>query len=180
MPFDRRDVLEQKELLAESFEDIAWEVPRLLEAMWDAPDFYFDRVAQIHMDRWSDGRVVLVGDAAFCPSPMAGLGTSMAMVGSYVLAGELAAAHGDHRRAFASYESAIRSYATGGQKLAKGNAVGLIPRSRGQIRMRNLFIRMLPHLPWKGLVTGGVQKVANAVELVDYAANERSSVLPAD
>jgi hypothetical protein len=87
---------------------------------------------------------------------------------------------GNHRRALASYESAVRSYATGGQKLAKGNAVGLIPRSRGQIRMRNLFIRMLTHLPWKGLVAGGVQKAANAVELADYAANERSSVLPAD
>jgi hypothetical protein len=55
-----------------------------------------------------------------------------------------------------------------GQRLAKGNAIGLIPRSRRQIRRRNLFIRMLPHLPWRGLVAGGAQKAANAVTLEDY------------
>jgi hypothetical protein len=64
----------------------------------------------------------------------------------------------------------------GGQKLAKGNQLGLIPRSRTQIRMRNLFLRLLPHLPWKGIVTGGVQKAANAIRLEGYGAT-RAPVL---
>ena len=162
-------------MLAQAFAGVGWEVPRLLHSMPDAADFYFDRVAQIHMDRWFKDRVVLVGDAAWCPSPMAGLGTSMALVGGFVLVGELAAAAGDHRRAVAAYESTLRPYINGGQKQAKGNAVALIPRSRGQIRMRNLFVRLLPYLPWKGLIVGGVQKAANAVTLKDYEGTGKAA-----
>jgi 2-polyprenyl-6-methoxyphenol hydroxylase-like FAD-dependent oxidoreductase len=114
--------------------------------------------------------VALVGDAAYGPSPMAGVGASLALVGAYVLAGELAAAAGDYATAFAGYEARLRDYVTRGQRLAKGNAIGLIPRSRWQMRMRNQFIRMLPYLPWKGLVAGGVQKAANAIALRDYLA----------
>jgi 2-polyprenyl-6-methoxyphenol hydroxylase-like FAD-dependent oxidoreductase len=170
LDYDRHDVHQQQRLLADAFAGQGWEVPRLLAAMWEAPDFYFDSVAQVHLDRWSSGRVALVGDAAYGPSPMAGVGTSLALVGAYVLAGELAAAGGDHQTAFAGYESALRDYVARGQKLAKGNAAGLIPRSRWQIGMRNRFIRMLPYMPWKGLIAGGVQKAANAVTLEDYRA----------
>jgi 2-polyprenyl-6-methoxyphenol hydroxylase-like FAD-dependent oxidoreductase len=168
LAYDRRDLDQQRQLLADAFAGAGWEVPRLLEAMWQAPDFYFDAVSQVLIDRWSDGRVALVGDAAYGPSPMAGVGTSLALVGAYVLAGELAAADGDHQRAFASYERALRDYVGKGQQLAKGNVIGLIPPSHRQIRMRNLFIRMLPYLPWRGLVVGGVQKAANAITIEDY------------
>jgi 2-polyprenyl-6-methoxyphenol hydroxylase-like FAD-dependent oxidoreductase len=167
-PYDRHDIGGQKKILAEAFAGGGWEVPRLLEAMWGASDFYFDTVSQVHMDRWSSGRAVLVGDAGYCPSPMAGVGTSLALVGAYVLAGELKAAGGDHRRAFVRYEEEMREYVEQGQKLAKGNATGLIPRSRLQIRIRNQIIRMLPYLPWRGLIAGGVQKAANAITLKDY------------
>jgi 2-polyprenyl-6-methoxyphenol hydroxylase-like FAD-dependent oxidoreductase len=170
LDYDRRDLDRQKRLLAEAFAGVAWEVPRLLAAMWEAPDFYFDSVSQVHLDHWSAGRVALVGDAAYGPSPMAGVGASLALVGAYVLAGELAAAAGDYATAFAGYEARLRDYVTRGQRLAKGNAIGLIPRSRWQMRMRNQFIRMLPYLPWKGLVAGGVQKAANAIALRDYLA----------
>jgi 2-polyprenyl-6-methoxyphenol hydroxylase-like FAD-dependent oxidoreductase len=168
LAYDRHDLGQQQRLLAAAFADQGWEVPRLLAAMWEAPDFYFDAAGQVHLDRWSRGRVALVGDAAWCPSPMAGVGTSLALVGAYVLAGELAAAGGDHRAAFASYEAELRDFVARGQRLAKGNAIGLIPRSRPQIWMRNQFIRMLPHMPWRGLVAGGVQKAANAITLKDY------------
>ena len=87
--------------------------------MWDAPDFYFDSVSQVHMDRWSRGRAVLLGDAACSPSPLSGMGTGLAVVGAYVLAGELASAGGDHRVGFARYEEAMRDYATGCQKSAR-------------------------------------------------------------
>jgi 2-polyprenyl-6-methoxyphenol hydroxylase-like FAD-dependent oxidoreductase len=166
----RRDVDQQKRFVADAFAGLGWEVPRLLAAMGEAPDFYFDRISQVQMDRWSAGRVVLVGDAAYGPSPLSGMGTSLALVGAYVLAGELAAADGDHHTAFARYEAAMRDFVRKGQRLAKGNAPGLIPRSRSQIWLRNRLIRALPYMPWKGLVAGGVQKAANAVTLRHYRA----------
>jgi 2-polyprenyl-6-methoxyphenol hydroxylase-like FAD-dependent oxidoreductase len=164
----RRDLDQQRRFLADAFAGQGWEVPRLLEAMWQAPDLYFDRLGQVQMDRWSSGRVVLVGDAAYGPSPLSGVGASLALVGAYVLAGELAAAGGDHRVAYDRYERALRGYVAKGQGLAKANATGLIPRSRAQIWLRNQAIRALPHLPWRGLAGGGVQKAANAIVLKDY------------
>jgi 2-polyprenyl-6-methoxyphenol hydroxylase-like FAD-dependent oxidoreductase len=68
-----------------------WEVPRLLTDLQHAPDFYFDSISQIQMDRWSRGRETLVGDAGYCPGPAVGGGTTVAAVGAYVLAGELKA-----------------------------------------------------------------------------------------
>ena len=93
---DRHDNARQKQILAETFAGEGWEIPRLLDGMWKAPDFYFDRIAQTHMERWSSGRVALLGDAAYCPSPLSGMGTSLALVGAYVLAGELATAGDDY------------------------------------------------------------------------------------
>jgi 2-polyprenyl-6-methoxyphenol hydroxylase-like FAD-dependent oxidoreductase len=66
--------------------------------MESAPDFYFDSVSQVKMDRWSSGRCALLGDAAHCASPLSGLGIGMAVVGAYILAGELAEADGDYLR----------------------------------------------------------------------------------
>ncbi len=166
--YDRRDVDTQKRLLARAFDGVGWEVPRLLTAMWDAPDFYFDSASQVQMNSWSNGRVALVGDAAHCPSPLAGMGTSQALVGAYVLAGELAAANGDHRSAFAAYEREMHDYVRQGQKLAKSATFGLIPRTRAQIWMRDQSIRALSHLPWRTELSGGVAKAANAIVLKNY------------
>jgi 2-polyprenyl-6-methoxyphenol hydroxylase-like FAD-dependent oxidoreductase len=172
---DRHDIGQQKKLLAEAFAGEAWEVPRLLEAMWEAKDFYFDSISQVHMDRWSRGRVVLLGDAGYCASPVTGSGTSMALVGAYVLAGELASAAGDHGAAFARYEDEMRGYVRGCQKLAKGSAWTLLPRSRAQIWLSMQVIRMLPYLPWKGLFTGGVETAFNAIQLKDYPSPRAGS-----
>ena len=169
LEYARRDIGRQKDLLYEAFSGVGWEAPRLLDAMQDAPDFYFDRVAQVSMDSWSSGRTVLVGDAAYCPSPMSGMGTSLALVGAYVLAGELAAAHGDHRVAFARYEKEMREYVRRGQEQVNGASGFLLPKSRSQVWLRNQFIPVLPYMPWKGLIAGGVQKAANAITLKEYA-----------
>lgn len=120
--YDPRDVRDQKRLLASRFADAGGEIPRLLETMRDAPDFHFDAMAQIRMDAWSAGRVALLGDAGYCGSPASGQGTSMAMVGAYVLAGELKAADGDHRAAFAAYEAELRDFVTANQELGIRNA----------------------------------------------------------
>ena len=94
---DPRDRAAQQDVLAAAYAGEGWEVPTLLKAMDDAPDFYFDALAQVHLDGWSRGRVGLVGDAAYGASPASGQGTSLALVGAYVLAGELAR-HGVRRR----------------------------------------------------------------------------------
>ncbi|ROO84526.1 2-polyprenyl-6-methoxyphenol hydroxylase-like FAD-dependent oxidoreductase [Actinocorallia herbida] len=123
--YDHRDVEGQKRLVAERFKDARWETPRLLEAMRDAPDFYFDAVAQVRMDRWTSGRVALLGDAAYCPSPMSGQGTSLALVGAYVLAEELNRA--DHTTAFSRYETRMRPFVEANQALALENPGGPAP-----------------------------------------------------
>ena len=89
---DHRDVAAQKRLLREQMAGYGWLTPQILAHLDDTPDFYLDQVAQVVMDRWSSGRVGLLGDTAFSSSPMSGQGTGLALVGAYLLAGELAAA----------------------------------------------------------------------------------------
>src|SRR3569833_2167223 len=101
---DYRDLAAQKDLLRERMAGLGWLTPRILAHLDDAPDFYLDQVAQVVMDRWSSGRVGLLGDAAFCSSPLSGAGTGLALVGAYLLAGELAAAEGEPAAGVAAYE----------------------------------------------------------------------------
>jgi 2-polyprenyl-6-methoxyphenol hydroxylase-like FAD-dependent oxidoreductase len=117
-----------------------WEVPRLLEAMRHAPDLFYDSVSQIRMPGWSRGRVALVGDAAYAPSFRSGQGTSLALVGAYVLAGELAS-HADPAAAFAAYERRTRPYVEANQALAvDGSSFMLLPRTPQELATRNQFL----------------------------------------
>lgn len=123
--------MQQKKLLSDTFSQEKWQqIPYLLKELWKVPDFYFDSVSQIQMDRWSVGRTVLMGDAAYCASPASGQGTSLALVGAYVLAGELAEVQGDYRCAFARYEQAMREYVIKNQQLAGPGAPQLFARRR--------------------------------------------------
>ncbi len=103
LTFDHRDLPRQRELLREAFGDLGGEVPRLLRALTDAEDFYFDAISQIRMGTWSRGRVTLVGDAGYCPGPAVGGSTSLAVLGAYVLAGVLADDNGVHVRFFKDF-----------------------------------------------------------------------------
>src|SRR5690349_18037680 len=116
---DHRDVEGQKRLLREQMAGFGWETPRILAHLDDTPDFYLDQVAQVVMDRWSSGRVGLLGDAAFSASPMSGAGTGLALVGAYLLAGELAAAGWDPKVGFAGYEARMRSYVEANQEIGR-------------------------------------------------------------
>jgi len=165
---DRRDTEQQKKILADTFAGEGWEVPRLLETMCDAPDFYFDSMTQIHMHHLSKGRVALVGDAGYCAAPLSGMGTSLAMVGAYVLAGELTAAAGDHSIAFARYEEEMRPYVKACQKQAEGSDTWFVPRTNTMIWLRNLNFRIMPYMPWKGLIARMALKAANAITLKNY------------
>jgi 2-polyprenyl-6-methoxyphenol hydroxylase-like FAD-dependent oxidoreductase len=115
--YDYRDTAAQKQLVAERITGFGWEVPGFIERMKTAEDFYFDSMAQINMDAWSAGRVVLIGDAAHCAAPLSGQGTSLALVGAYVLAYELGRTE-DHALAFARYESRMRPFVEANQQLA--------------------------------------------------------------
>ncbi|TCK27558.1 FAD-dependent monooxygenase [Pseudonocardia endophytica] len=116
---DHRDVDAQKRLLRERMDGFGWETPRILAHLDDAPDFYLDQVAQVVMDRWSSGRVGLIGDAACCASPMSGQGTGIALVGAYLLAGELAAAGWDPEVGFARYEERMRPFVEANQEIGR-------------------------------------------------------------
>ncbi|MFI0938584.1 FAD-dependent monooxygenase [Streptomyces sp. NPDC021020] len=119
---DHRDVAAQKRLLRERMAGLGWLVPDILAHLDDTPDFYLDQVAQVVMDRWSSGRVGLLGDAAFSSSPMSGQGTGLALVGAYVLAGELAAAGWDPGTGFARYEARMRAFVEANQEIGRLNA----------------------------------------------------------
>lgn len=108
--FDQLTPEVRQKITAERFAGDGWEVPRLLQAMRTADDFYSGSAHQIKIDRWSEGRVVLLGDAGYCAAPTSGMGTSQALIGAYVLAGELATTNGDHALAFANYERELRDY----------------------------------------------------------------------
>src|SRR6266704_2263257 len=135
--YDYHDLAQHKHLLASVFAGEGWEVPRLLEKMQTAPDLYFDAVSQIRMQTWSHGRAVLLGDAGYCPALLTGQGSTLAMMGAYILAGELKVALGDHQRAFHQYEQAFRPVVTEEQKKAGSGAKFLVPGTRLGRSVRN-------------------------------------------
>jgi 2-polyprenyl-6-methoxyphenol hydroxylase-like FAD-dependent oxidoreductase len=133
----------QRALLRERFAASGWECPAILEALDGAHGVYVDRVSQIHLDRWSKGRVALVGDAAFCVSLLGGQGSALAMVAAYVLAGELKAAEGRHEIAFARYEERLHAMIARKQKAALRFAPFFAPGSRAGMFMRNQMMKLM-------------------------------------
>ncbi|WP_297593102.1 FAD-binding protein [Mycobacterium sp.] len=128
---DYRDIEAQFAELERRMTGDGWVRPQLLDYMRTAPDFYFDEMSQIKMDRWSRGRVALVGDAGYCCSPLSGQGTSVALLGAYILAGELkSASHdgtADHERGFANYQREFGDYVQRNQWLVVDNIPGGAP-----------------------------------------------------
>lgn len=153
---------EQQRLLRERFAGAGWRVPSLLEAMEAAADFSLAEIGQLHLPSWSSGRVALIGDAGASPSPLTGLGTSVALVQAYVLAGELAGG-GDHREAFARWEEICRPYVTAAQELPPGGASGFAPHSTLMIKLQILSMRMATHWPVRPLLEKQFGKAADLV-----------------
>jgi 2-polyprenyl-6-methoxyphenol hydroxylase-like FAD-dependent oxidoreductase len=163
---DWTDVAAQKALVAELFAGAGWEVPRLIDAMHAADDFVLDSMAQVQLPAWSRGRVVLLGDAAWCPTPLTGLGTSLALVGAYVLAGELAA-DAEPAAALRRYERVMRPYVASAQKLPPGGVKAFAPTSAVPIRLRAASMRWMTRWPLKGLIARQFGKAAD-IALPDY------------
>lgn len=114
-----RTQAEQRQFLKATFSGFGWESDRLLKLMDEAEDFYFDSITQVLMKSWTRGRVALLGDAGFCASPLSGQGTSLALVGAYVLAGELAKAQGEFEPAFSRYEAILRPFVEANQDFGR-------------------------------------------------------------
>jgi 2-polyprenyl-6-methoxyphenol hydroxylase-like FAD-dependent oxidoreductase len=167
LEYDRRDMPAQQAILRERFAGAGWLVPQILAAMPQADDFYFDSLSQVHMGQWHRNRTVLLGDAGYCGSPLAGLATAMALVAAYVLAGELSATPDDHETAFARYESEMRDYVKQCQALPGGGVKGFAPNSALMIRLRDLSMGMMTRWPMRALIAKQFQK-ADAITLKDY------------
>jgi 2-polyprenyl-6-methoxyphenol hydroxylase-like FAD-dependent oxidoreductase len=167
LSYDRHDLEQQKRLIGDAFSGLGWEVPRLLASLRQATDLYFDSISRADVDTWSAGRVCLVGDAA-CGATIGGMGTGTAVVAAYVLVGELARAQGDHRAAFARYESRLRTYAKGCQAGGARTGKFLAPATAGGIRLRNALLSRRLFL--NGMLKLG-EKVSSTVALPDYPAD---------
>ncbi|WP_239073991.1 FAD-dependent monooxygenase [Streptomyces sp. SID10853] len=141
--YDHHDLAAQKRILTDFYgEDRQWRIPQLLSAAQADPELYFDAIAQIHMPTWHRGRVVLIGDAAHCATPMAGRGTSLALTGAWLLTEALTRHDGDHTAAFTEYERRQRPYSDKAQESANGGADLMVPATWEDIERRNA--RLLP------------------------------------
>ena len=157
---------QQKAMLRERYRDGQWECPRILDELDRAPELYLDKVSQIRMGSWSNARVALAGDAAFCVSLMAGQGSALAMISAYVLAGELARADGRPGEAFASYEALLRDYIAIKQQGAARFASAFAPKTAWGLRFRNLVVSTFA-IP--GLARFAVGKeIIDRLQLPDY------------
>jgi 2-polyprenyl-6-methoxyphenol hydroxylase-like FAD-dependent oxidoreductase len=156
----------QKALVRSIYGDDGWETAEILRRMDGSSELYLDRVSQILTPAWSKGRVVLIGDAAFCVSLLAGQGSALAIIAAYVLAGELAQFPGQIDHALAEYERRLRPYIATKQAGAVRFASAFAPRTRFGVWFRNLVIRSLGIPGLAKLAIGG--EIIDQLQLPDY------------
>lgn len=167
--YERLGADEQKQILRRVFRDAGWQAPRVLAALDDAPDLYFEAIGQVRAPRWSRGRVGLVGDAAYCASPISGMGTSLALAGAYVLAGALAR-HEHHGAAFAAYEAVMRPYVDRAQQLPPGAPRLAHPKTRAGIALLNAGARLAARVQATGIARKMFSPPADELDLPDDSA----------
>ncbi|WP_028932590.1 FAD-dependent monooxygenase [Pseudonocardia spinosispora] len=170
--FDHRDLGALKAVVRSRAAGMGWHAERLVAQLDDAPDFYFDSCSQVQLPHWSVGRVGLVGDAAFCASPLSGHGTSIALVGAYVLAGELARAGGDVVAGLRAYEHRLRPWITRIQGFGQGNGAMMTPRTALGIEFRRRAVQAMGLLPGGSLLLRDQVRMSNGFPLPGYSAFE--------
>jgi 2-polyprenyl-6-methoxyphenol hydroxylase-like FAD-dependent oxidoreductase len=174
-----RDTAEVTGAIRTAFAEDRWRTAEVIDTLPLAADVYVDTVSQIRMDRWSKGRIALVGDAAYAPAFLSGKGTSIAIAGAYVLAGELTR-HDDPRQAFAAYEQRLRGYVTQNQDLALRTDSTVISRTAGQLWRRNLMLSVVPWLQRVGLTSllrPDLRSAATGLTLADHDLRRRNSTV---
>lgn len=157
---------ERKKALRHALSDMGWECPAILSALDAVDNIYFDSISQIRMDAWTNGRVALLGDAAACPSLIAGEGAGMALAGAYVLAGELHRHGPDLQAALRGYQSRMQPYASRKQRYAEGLVPSFVPRTSLGVHARDLAT-LLMRLPAFPRVLMG-RYFRDAMKLPDY------------
>lgn len=166
--YDHRDLGALKAVLRSRAAGMGWVADRLIAQIDDAPDFYFDSCSLVELAGWSRGRVGLIGDAAFCASPLSGHGTTMALVAAYVLAGEIARADGDHIGAFRAYEARLRPWITRIQRFAEGNGASMTPNTALGIAFRRYALRLQELLPVGSFLMRNEIRMSSGFTLPDY------------
>ncbi|MFC5185865.1 FAD-dependent monooxygenase [Actinomadura harenae] len=166
---DRRDLEGQKRLVAERFAGMGWHAADVLGDLANAPYFYHDSVSVVRMKTWTKGRIALLGDAGY-GATCGGMGTGLAVVCAYVLAGELAAAGGDHRVAFPAYEDAIRKLTKACQQVAGGVGPFFAPRTARSLRRRTRIYKVLTAGPLLRILDKLTTKAATSIDLKEYPA----------
>ena len=156
----------QKAMLRERYRDGKWECPRILDELDRTQELYFDRVSQIRMKSWSQGRIAFVGDAASCASLVAGQGSALAMTSAYALAGELAKAEGRYEEAFGKYEALLRPYISTKQLAAERFAAVFAPKTRWGLNFRNQVIKTFA-IPGVARLAVG-RDISDTLRLPDY------------
>lgn len=167
--YDHRDLGALRAVVRSQAAGMGWQAEELIGRLDDAPDFYFDSCSQVLLPSWSVGRVVLVGDAAFCASPTSGHGTSIALVGAYVLAGELARAGGDVPAGLRAYEHTLRPWIDRIQRFGQGNGKTMTPKTRAGIEFRRRAVQAMGLLPLGSLLLRDQIRMSNAFPLPDYS-----------
>ncbi|MEZ5969992.1 MAG: FAD-binding domain [Hyphomonas sp.] len=157
---------DKKALLHQIFAGAGWETHDLLDAMDETNEIYLDRVSQSVVPSWSKGRTVLIGDAAACPSLLAGEGTGLAIAEAYVLAGELKQAGSDLPAALRAYETRLRPFLEGKQKAALAMASTFAPKTKFGIWLRNMATHLMVIPPIADMFVG--DSVKDDVDLPDY------------
>jgi 2-polyprenyl-6-methoxyphenol hydroxylase-like FAD-dependent oxidoreductase len=164
---DPNDADAHKAALHSEFGNLGWECPQILAAMDSCNELYFDRVSQIRMDTWSQGRVGLIGDAAFCPSLLAGQGSALAMIAAYVLAGELGKPHNPPEQALKRYELLLHPFMLAKQNAAGKFAASFAPKTRTGLFFRNQVTKALA-IPFIAKMLVG-STLPDRIDLPDYS-----------
>ena len=157
----------QKAFLRERFANVGWEAERVLQGLEATDDLYFDVLRQVKLDRWSKGHVVLTGDAAWCATPIAGIGTTLAIVGAYVMAGELSRS-ADLREALTRYEEVLRPYVKKGQNVSKLAPKMLQPQTLLGVALQRSLLRMVDTPAIRQVVTKLFVSSVDEFELPSY------------
>jgi len=173
--FDHRDVPAQRALVSAAFANAGWEFPHLLDEMVRADDFYADITCQVRMPSFSRGNVVLLGDAAYCPSPLSGSGTGLALVGAYVLARAIARER--LPAALRTYDTVMGDFVRRNQAIAEKIGNGFAAATPFQLRMRRVAMSVMPYTPgseWMmKLAMRGVRDAARSLSLASFDADEQ-------
>lgn len=149
------------------FADVGWEVPRILDSLGPDSELYVDYLAQVRAPRWSKGRIGMLGDAAWCATPLSGMGTTLSVTGAYVLAGELARAS-DHRAGFDAFEARMRPFVDQAQKLPPGVPRVAHPKTSVGVAAFRTVLRLAGSKPVQAVTSKFLGPDTATLELPDY------------